>query len=189
VDKDNELLSRFRSGDIAAFEDLFKTYYQALVGYGRTILKDKDEAEDIVQQVFVTIWEKRSEMEVHTSFKGMMYRAVQNACLNRIKHQTVRRSHAKEVIMTGSSSFSQQDIQYKELQKKIDESIDQLPEQCARIFRMSRFDELKYQEIADKLGLSVKTVENQMGKALKLMRENMKDYLTVLMLLILKRYL
>ncbi len=148
-----------------------------------------DEAEDIVQQVFVTIWEKRLEMEVHTSFRGMMYRAVQNACLNRIKHQAVRRNHAKEVIQTGSSSFSQQDVQYKELQQRIEEAIAKLPEQCARIFRMSRFDELKYQEIADKLGLTVKTVENQMGKALKLMRENMKDYLTVLMLLILKRYL
>ena len=75
------------------------------------------------------------------------------------------------------------DIQEKELQEKINMASDRLPEQCAKIFRMSRFENLKYQEIADGLGLSVKTVENQMGKALKLMRESLKDYITLLLIL------
>lgn len=189
MDKDSELIHKFKLGDVGAFEALFNSYYQALVGYGRTIMKDQDEAEDIVQQVFVSVWEKRSGLVVHTSFRAMLYKAVYNSCLNRIKHGEVRRGYAKEVIMTSSSSFSQQDVQYKELQKRINDAIDQLPEQCAKIFKMSRFEELKYQEIADKLSLSIKTVENQMGKALKLMRENMKDYLMLLIVAIIKRYL
>ncbi len=189
MDKDIELVQRFRSGDVRAFEMLFNTHYKALVGYGRTIVKDQEEAEDIVQQVFVSVWEKRTTMIVHTSFRAMLYSAVHNASLNRIKHQSVKREHARHVTLTGTSIGSSYEMQYRELQTRINKAIDQLPEQCARIFKMSRFDELKYQEIADKLGLSVKTVENQMGKALKVLREDLKEYLTIIVILILKRYL
>jgi RNA polymerase sigma-70 factor (ECF subfamily) len=183
VEKDTDFLHKVKLGDIEAFESVFKSYYAPLVGYGRTIVKDSDEAEDIVQQVFVSIWEKRTEMEVHTSLRGLLYRSVYNACLNRIKHNKIRMSYARETQLTNSSSFNQEDIRQKELQKKIDDAINSLPEQCGKIFKMSRFDEMKYQEIADKLGLSVKTVENQMGKALKIMRENLKDYLPILVAL------
>jgi RNA polymerase sigma-70 factor (ECF subfamily) len=168
---------------------MFKAYYGALVGYGKTIIKDADEAEDIVQQVFISVWEKRSALEIHTSFRAMLYKAVYNSCLNRIKHDGIKRSYVREIKLTSSSSFSREDIQYKELQKKINDAIDQLPEQCAKIFKMSRFEYLKYQEIADKLGLSIKTVENQMGKALKLLRENMKEYLMLLIMTMVNRHL
>jgi len=188
VDKDAELVRKFKSGDVDAFEALFKSYYQPLVGYGRTIVKDADEAEDIVQQVFISVWEKRSELEIHTSLRAMLYKAVYNSSLNRLKHGEVRRNYSKEIKLASSVSFTQEDVQYKELQKKINDAIDLLPEQCAKIFKMSRFDQLKYQEIADILSLSVKTVENQMGKALKLLRENMKDYLMLIILFIIKRY-
>jgi RNA polymerase sigma-70 factor (ECF subfamily) len=184
VEKDTDQLHKVKFGDIQAFESVFNSYYKALVGYGRTILKDTDEAEDIVQQVFISIWEKRSEIEIHTSFRGLLYRSVYNACLNRIKHNTVRRSYEKEVQLTTSSSFTHEDIKQKELQKRIDDALNSLPDQCGRIFRMSRFEEMKYQEIADKLGLSVKTVENQMGKALRIMRENLKDYLPLLLIVL-----
>jgi RNA polymerase sigma-70 factor, ECF subfamily len=189
VQNDGELLNQVKSGNTQAFESLFKSYYGALVGYGGTIVKDADEAEDIVQQVFISVWEKRSSIEIHTSFRAMLYKAVYNSCLNRIKHNEVKRSYAREIKLSSSSSFSPADVQHKELQKKINDAIDQLPDQCAKIFKMSRFDYLKYQEIADKMGLSVKTVENQMGKALKLLRETMKDYLVLLIMVVLKRYL
>jgi len=89
--------------------------------------------------------------------------------------------------MTSSILFNNEEVQYKELQKKINSSIDGLPEQCAKIFKMSRFEYLKYQEIADRLNISVKTVENQMGKALKILRENMKEYLVVVLTIILNK--
>lgn len=189
MEKDSVLVSQFKSGDIHAYEALFNSYYQPLVGYGRTIIKDAHEAEDIVQQVFISVWEKRSSLEVHTSFRAMLYKAVYNSCLNRIKHTEVRRSYAKEIKLSNSSFFSQEDVQYKELQKKIGEAIDTLPEQCSKIFKMSRYEQLKYQEIADALNLSVKTVENQMGKALKLLRENMKEYLFLILIVLIKRHL
>ena len=189
MENDIDLLSQVKSGNTQAFESIFKTYYNTLAGYGKTIVKDPDEAEDIVQQVFISVWEKRSTIEIHTSFRAMLYRAVYNSCLNRIKHNEVKRNYAREIQLTSSSSFSQEDVQHKELQKKINDAIDQLPEQCGKIFKMSRFDYLKYQEIADKMGLSVKTVENQMGKALKLLRENMKDYLVLFIIVLLKKYL
>jgi RNA polymerase sigma-70 factor (ECF subfamily) len=187
VEKESELISKLQSGDAHGFESLFNSYYQPLVGYARTIVKNGDEAEDIVQQVFVSIWEKRTIIEIHTSLKAMLYKAVYNTCLNKIKHETVRRNYSKEVLMTSSILFNNEEVQYKELQKKINSSIDGLPEQCAKIFKMSRFEYLKYQEIADRLNISVKTVENQMGKALKILRENMKEYLVVVLTIILNK--
>ena len=184
MEKETDLLHKVKLGDVEAFEAVFNSHYAPLVGYGRTIIKDSDEAEDIVQQVFISIWEKRSDMEIHTSLRGLLYRSVHNACLNRIKHNKVRISYAKELTLTSSSSFTQEDIRQKELQKRIDDAVALLPEQCGKIFKMSRFDELKYQEIADQLGLSVKTVENQMGKALKIMRESLKDYLPALLIVL-----
>lgn len=158
---------------------IFNQYYRPLVQYGNTFMKDLDEAEDLVQQVFVSVWEKRETTEIHTSLRALLYKAVHNACLNRIKQQKVRRDFAQSEIVSQPSESVADPVQEKELQQQIEDAVALMPEQCAKIFRMSRFEQLKYQEIADQLGLSVKTVENQMGKALKLMRESLKDYLPV----------
>lgn len=187
VDNEAELINKLKTGDVAGYEALFKQYYKPLTGYARTIIKNEEEAEDIVQQLFVSVWEKRKDLEIHTSFKAMMYKSVYNNCLNKLKHESVKRSYSAEVLKTTSSINSHEQIQYKELQNKITNSIDALPEQCAKIFKMSRFEYLTYQEIADRLNLSVKTVENQMGKALKVLRENMKEYLMILIALILHK--
>lgn len=178
----------FKAGTIETFEEVFHAYYKALVVYARTILKDTDEAEDIVQQVFITIWEKRSSMEVHTSLRALLYKSVHNACLNKIKQQAVRTKYAADAQHNIPKMAADDGIQQKELQKSIEMALSTLPEQCGRIFRMSRFDQLKYQEIADQLGLSVKTVENQMGKALKIMKEQLKDYLPIALLIISQHY-
>lgn len=163
---------------------IFRDYYKPLVQYGNTILKDADETEDIVQQVFVSVWEKRTQLDIHTSIRALLYKAVHNACLNRIKHYKVRAAHAEEWKATQSVAADASDhLQAAELNDKIQAAIELLPEQCRKIFRMSRFEQLKYQEIADRLGLSVKTVENQMGKALKVVRASLQDYLPLLILL------
>lgn len=167
---------------------IFNQYYQPLVQYGNTFMKDLDEAEDVVQQVFVSVWEKRESTEIHTSLRALLYKAVHNACLNRIKQQKVRRDFAQSEMAGNTEASVADPLQAKELQQKIEEAIGELPEQCAKIFRMSRFEQLKYQEIADQLQLSVKTVENQMGKALKLMRESLKEYLPVLIFFFLLNY-
>lgn len=189
VELEKEVIEQFRSGSEAAFEQVFHAYYKALAAYARTILKDSDDAEDMVQQVFITVWEKRRAMEIHTSLRALLYRSVHNACLNRIRQQQVRSGYAREAILLHREDGASEDhMQQKELQQKIELAMEQLPEQCARIFKMSRFEQLKYQEIADRLGLSVKTVENQMGKALKVMREQLKDYLPLLVMILSQYY-
>lgn len=165
---------------------VFRDYYQPLVRYGNTLLKDAAETEDVVQQVFVNIWEKRTQLDIHTSVRAVLYKAVHNACLNRIKHFKVRQAHAQEVLSTESQEDAHDHLQANELQERILKAVESMPEQCARIFRMSRFDQLKYQEIADQLGLSVKTVENQMGKALRIVREALRDYLPLFILFLLQ---
>jgi RNA polymerase sigma-70 factor, ECF subfamily len=188
VNNDKITIEQFKTGDLAAFELVFKEYHRPLVNYATTIVKDADESEDIVQQVFITVWNKRSTIDIHTSIRSFLYKAVYNACLNKIKQQAVRKNYAKEIQLNHGNVSTDAGIQQKELQQKIDEAIEELPEQCGRIFKMSRFDNLKYQEIADTMTLSVKTVENQMGKALKLMREKLKEYLPYIVLFIIKRY-
>lgn len=180
MDQKKEIKEELR--DHGTFELVFSKYYKPLVVYANTFMKDIPESQDIVQQVFVSFWEKRESLQIHTSLNGLLYKAVYNVCLNRIKQQKTRMNHIQEIKMTSSFSTAGERVQEKELEKKIHGAIDRLPEQCAKIFRMSRFEHLKYQEIADKLGLSVKTVENQMGKALKIMRESLKDYITLLIL-------
>ncbi len=181
METDKFEIEQFNSGDLKAFEMIFRRYYKALVRYANTIVKDMDEAEDIVQQVFINLWEKAGVMEVQVSLRSVLYRSVHNAALNRLKKQVVHSGYVKE--MMGQEMAVAEITYHKELQQQISEALDQLPEQCARIFKMSRFDNLKYKEIAEALNLSVKTVENQMGKALKIMREELKHYLPVFILL------
>ncbi len=166
---------------------VFRDYYTPLVRYGNTFLKDTDETEDVVQQVFVSLWEKRTQLDIHTSVRAVLYRAVHNACLNRLKHHKVRREYAGDFKNTQSDSEQTDALEAAELQERINRAIEGMPEQCARIFKMSRFEQLKYQEIADQLGLSIKTVENQMGKALKIIREALKDYLPLFILFLLQQ--
>jgi RNA polymerase sigma-70 factor (family 1) len=170
-------------GDKKAFEQVFNTYYQALCNYARTMLKDMDEAEEVVQNMFFNIWSKRESLQISSSIKSYVYRATHNDCLNKIKHGKVRAVYADDYKSTMSASFhgSAEVLEAKELGKQINEAIANLPEQCGLVFKLSRFENLKYQEIADQLDISIKTVENHMGKALKLLRTELKDYLPLVM--------
>ena len=180
--KDKQLMTQVVTGDLNAFEMVFRDYYKPLVRYGNTFLRDTDETEDVVQQVFVSLWEKRAQLDIHTSIRAVLYKAVQNACLNRIKHLKVRNAYAEDRKWTLEYEETSDPLHVDELNQRIRVAIENMPEQCGRIFKMSRFEQLRYQEIADQLGLSVKTVENQMGKALKIVREELKDYLPLLIL-------
>ncbi len=177
-------IEKFKSGDTEAFGVIFHDHYRPLSIYAHTILKDMDDAEDTVQQVFISLWEKRTTLTIHTSLKALLYKSVHNSCLNRIKQQKVRSGYAREVQLHSSVGEIRDGLQQKELQQKIEEALTCLPEQCAKIFKMNRFEQLKYQEIADQLSLSIKTVENQMGKALKIMREQLKEYLPIILIIL-----
>ncbi|HYG52911.1 MAG TPA: RNA polymerase sigma-70 factor [Flavobacteriales bacterium] len=172
-----------QNGDVKAFERIFKTYYQRLCNYACVLLKDKNESEEVVQQVFINIWNKRSVIEIETSLQSYLYRAVNNAGLNRLKQLNTQRAHRAQILYETAvnNESTSQTISKDELEKCLHSAVDRLPEQCRLTFQLSRFEGLKYQEIANELNVSVKTVENQVGKALKFLREELKEFLPLLL--------
>ncbi len=168
----------------AAFEQLFKTHFRGLHAYAITILKDEIMGEEIVQNVFYKLWEKRDQLEIETSQKAYLYKAVYHDCLNYIKHKKVKSAHALHVVRQSNDKVDNASgkLLMGELKGHIHTAMNELPEQCRTIFQMSRFEGLKYQEIADEMGLSVKTIENQMGKALKLLRIKLVEFLPLFIL-------
>lgn len=173
-------------GNQPAFEMIFKTYYKPLCHYAHSFLNDKNEAEEVVQTTFIKIWEKKNELNIQSTLKAYLYSMVRNGCLNVIKHEKVKQLHAQRHVQETERSRELVDekVLSNDLESKIYLAMKALPEQCRLVFQLSRFEELKYQEIADQLQISVKTVENQMGKALKIMRTQLKEYLPLYMLLL-----
>jgi RNA polymerase sigma-70 factor (ECF subfamily) len=181
---EKQVLETIQSGNESAFEMIFRSYYQPLCRYAYSFLEDKEEAEEVVQSAFITIWEKRKSMDIQTSLKSYLYRMVRNACLNVIKHEKIKQQHVTHELAVTETTYESvtQKVYATELELKISEAMKTLPEQCRLVFQLSRFEELKYQEIADQLQISVKTVENHMGKALKIMREQLKEYLPLFLI-------
>jgi RNA polymerase sigma-70 factor (ECF subfamily) len=150
------------------------------------MVNDSSLAEEMVHGIFLKILEMNEPLTVHTSLKAYLYRSVYNECLNHLKHQKVKQ--AFEVHTTNAMSQHTETpsgkLQYRELEQQLKKAINELPEQCRTIFQMSRFEELKYLEIAAQLGLSIKTVETQMSRALKKLRVQLADYLPLMIWLL-----
>jgi len=172
---DRERLRRIRKGDVKQFEALFRSSYISLVNYAQTILKDRDTSEEIVQELFYVLWRDREKTNIMTSINGYLFKSVYNRCLHYLDHQKVVMKHASD--LKEQRPVDQDDpsevLKYKELHEKIAVIIGKLPERCAKIFCMNRFEGLKYSEIADQLAISIKTVEANMGKALKEFRKEL----------------
>lgn len=182
---EQELFKALARGDTTAFEMYFKTYYQPLCNYALTYTKDKDEAEEIVQATFLSVWEKRNTLNIRTSPKSYLYAMVRNACLNVIKHEKIKQKYIGEEMALAAQGYESvtNTISSLELETRIQFAMEKLPEQCRLVFKLSRFEELRYAEIAMQLNISIKTVENHMGKALRIMREQLKDFLPLLFVL------
>lgn len=178
---DDLIVPAIREGNEAAFGQLFHFYYAPLCRYATGIVLEPEEAEEIVQQVFLRIWERRAELNITVSFKAYLYRSVHNASLNHKQRRknNVRFDDAPLRVVHAAEASHEMDV--KMLEKEIGKALNVLPEQCRKIFELSRFEELKYREIAELLDISVKTVENQMGKALRIMRERLSAYLPLLL--------
>lgn len=177
-DTERVLVERLRNKDKRAFELVFNNHYGLLRSYALRFIDEVEEAEEIVQDVFVKFWEKCESLTPDSSVKSYLYRAVHNASLNYLKHQKVRDAYRQHVIRFMEETAPEDNIpesEQVEMQHRIGREIDNLPPRCAEIFRLSRFDGLKYKEIAEYLDISIKTVEVQMGKALKILRENLSD--------------
>jgi len=180
--EEQNLFSSLKAGEERAFEKLFRNYYVPLCYYASKILQNDGAAEEIVQDFFLRLWEKRADIEIETSLKNYFFRSVKNLCLNQIKHENVKIQHVKSVISEAESTEYSDHFQEVNLQKDIEKSIAALPEKRREIFRLSREEGLKYREIADKLNISIKTVEAQMGLAIKTLRDRLKKYNSFLFL-------
>ena len=181
--EESALVDRIKAGNLPAFENLFSAYYATLCIYARKIVGDMDEARDIVQNVFVAIYDKRDTLQINTSIKSYLYKSVYHASLNHVKQIKIHLRHHEHLKYQLPFSDNQDIMVTAELEEKIWTIVQNLPEQCRKIFEMNRFEGKKNSEIAGILGISIRTVETQISKALKILRENLINFLVTLLLL------
>lgn len=180
----NQTIELIQNGNKQAFDQLFLSFYDPLCRYAFSFLNDWDETEEIVQNVFLKLWENRKTLSIHTSIKSYLYTATHHSCINQIHHFKVHQKYLDYILQQPNQSDSSDSLIAEELHILIEKSIAQLPEQRKLIFSMSRYEGLKYKEIAEKLNISIKTVEAQMGKALRTLRDSLQEYLPLLAILL-----
>lgn len=192
---ERNVFESFKQGDEKAFEYIFRTYFGFLLNYSKQILKNSDAAEEIVENTLLNLWENRTGIILETSLKSYLFKSVYNSCLNYIKHQRVKERyvlyfrHHIQTDETGeiiAPDYPISQLIEKELEGKIHTAINDLPAQCREVFLLSRYENLKNEEIARKLNLSVNTVRTQISRALAKLRESLSDYLPWLLLLLYK---
>lgn len=173
------LLAKIKEGDVRAFEKLFKFYYTPLCLYAAGITGSIEVAEEIVQELFYYFWKERESLPAFGSVKNYLYRSVRNDAIQFREHLEVRKRYKNVILSRNQESISgnpQESMEYKELEALIDAALNKLPDRCLKIFRMHRFQGMKYSEIATALSVSVKTVEADMSKALRALRKEIEDY-------------
>lgn len=176
--KEKRILSRIRFGDIKAFEELFHHYYPGMCSYAESLLRKPEVAEEVVQDVFLNIWKNRTDLHITAGWQGYLYRSVFNNSmmyLRKMKREIpLDEQWAKNELQTEDQVSEEMDA--KELSALVAYTLQDLPDRTQQIFKLSRFEGLKYKEIADMLSISVKTVEANMGKALKALRLSLDDF-------------
>ncbi|OFY99249.1 MAG: hypothetical protein A3K10_01345 [Bacteroidetes bacterium RIFCSPLOWO2_12_FULL_31_6] len=181
-----KIISLHQILDEKTFEQIFKTHFSSLCHFARKYIRDTDICKEIVHNVFVNMWEKRSSVDLGKNVKSYLFAAVYSRCMNYIRDQKKFDGNASEHIEVINKA-DDQDIEQKmaetELENRINTAIQTLPEKCREVFQLNRIEGLKYREIAEKLGISIKTVENQVSKALKVLRTNLSDYAKILIII------
>jgi RNA polymerase sigma-70 factor (ECF subfamily) len=172
------LFTKVRDGDIRAYETLFRRYYELLCRYGSKITGNMDTAEEIVQELFYTVWKDRTNLRIAWSVKSYLYGAVRNQALQHLEHLQVRERYCQKVMAdeipeSDPHDSPQKILEYKELEQRLEFALEKLPKRRRDIFRMHRFDGKKYEQIAQEMSLSVKTIEAEMTKALRLLRKKL----------------
>jgi len=168
--------------NLVRFENLFRDYFKPLCGFAAKYINDHDDAKGTVHQVFVALWEKFDALEKDTNYKAYLYNSVRNRCLNFIRDN--KKKVNLEVVKNYADENQSDPLEQKELAREIEYAINSLPEKCREIFELSRFEGLKYAEIAAKLSISIKTVEGQMSKALRKLKEQLRPFLTIVFFLL-----
>jgi RNA polymerase sigma-70 factor (family 1) len=172
-----------KKGDRKVFEQIFDTYYGPLCRYCMQRIADQEDAEEIVQDIFVKLWTKRQELKIDLSLRAYLYRTALNKIINYGDHKKIKKTHQEHVLSSGYSIANQTDELLKqEIQMLAAEAINAMPEKRREVYLLSRHEGLKYGEIAERLDVSVKTVEAHLSKALEQLRVYLKDYIPLLAL-------
>jgi RNA polymerase sigma-70 factor, ECF subfamily len=185
-DFDNEILKHIKNGNRPVFEILFKSYYDPLCKSVQVFVKHRYIAEEIVQDTFLTLWEEKDSLYIETSWRAFLFRCVHNNCINYLKSNRIQQNHSQavqdeikyhaEITLRNFSETALDMITRNELEAHLDNAIQNLPEQCREIFTLNRFQQLSYQEIAQKLNISINTVKTQMVRALDKLRNALKNF-------------
>jgi len=178
--EDRELLQRIQAGDEGAYDTVFRTWYPVLVRVAAALLREIDASEEVAQDVMLELWRRRHVIDADVSLRAYLLRSVRNRSLNHLRHLRVRRETESDVERLYDPPMgSDQPIVARELSEAVQIALRELPPRCREVFELSRVQGLKYAEIAEALGISQKTVEAQIGKALRIMRERLAPWLPV----------
>ena len=172
------LTDRLRRGDEAAFDAIFRAWYPSLVRASESLVRSRAVAEEVVQEVMLELWKRRESLDPNTSAQAYLFQSTRNRSLNYLRHERVEREAEPQIARSEAVDAPADSLMVEEeMQVALRRAIEGLPERCREVFVLSRTHGLKYSEIAQTLGISVKTVEAQMGKALRVMREELAPWL------------
>lgn len=186
---DDFFFLRFKEGDEKAFEKVFKSEYNRIVGFCQQFVGDRHKAQNVAQEAFVKLWLNKEKIDTVNGIRSFLYTASKTGCLNLIRHQKVvskysdKQLQAKEgdLFRETLESFNFDVLELTELENLINQSIQELPEKCRLVFTMSRMEGKKNSEIADELSITVKSVEANITRALKTLREKLSEYLPAIL--------
>ena len=177
-ESEENIIQRVRSGDQTALEEIFRTHYDGLCRFTAHLINSSDDVEDLVQDIFVRIWLKRENWHPKGSIRAYLFKAAHNQALNFLKSRQVRdvaNVQIDDLFPSDSSTDPVEEMINRDVKASISKAIETLPKKCRLVFTLNRQDGLSYSEIADVLNISVRTVENQIARALKALRKELAD--------------
>jgi RNA polymerase sigma-70 factor (ECF subfamily) len=187
--KEDFLTRQFNAGSVDAYKNIFELYYRPLCSFAKKYVLDLAIAEDIVQDLFVKLWEQRNNILLKTSAKSYLFQSVKNECLNYLKHQNVQESYKTHIANVSTDDFFHDKLEEEEVNLLVFRTIQSLPPRCRKIFELSRFEGKSFEEIAQELSISKNTIKNQLVNALKHIRQVLEKNEILLLIAFFSRFL
>ena len=181
---DKELAELLAEGDIKAFEEIYNRYWLSLFNKAIQIIKDASAGKDITQDVFVSLWANRKKTDIQ-NLRAYLYSSVRLKVFQTLRNHTISQKHLEKINAIAFVRNTEEQLRLNEVQSQLDLHLSNLPNKCQEVFRLSRIDHLSNREIAEKLDISSKTVEGHITHALKYLRSNLADFITILIFFIL----